>query len=65
MKLLLDENISYRIKKQLLTDFPDTIHVFEISKERLSDLEIWNYAKKNHFKKRRLIKGTSHYLFQS
>ncbi len=37
------------LQKKLSKDFPDSKHVFEISKERLSDLEIWRFARKNNF----------------
>ena len=49
MKLLLDENISHRIIKHLIKDFPNSKHVVEIAQNRLSDLEIWEYAKNNDF----------------
>ncbi len=37
------------LQKKLSKDFIDSKHVFEISKERLSDLEIWQFARKNNF----------------
>ena len=49
MKLLFDENISYRIVKQIINYFPDSIHVTSISKNRFTDLEIWNYAKEHNY----------------
>lgn len=49
MKLLLDENISHRIIKHLSKEFPDSNHVIDISKKRISDLEIWEFARKNDF----------------
>jgi len=47
MKILLDENISWRIKKYLNIDLDKIIHVADISDSRLNDYEIWNYAKLN------------------
>lgn len=47
MRLLIDENVSYRIIKKLKSDFPGSIHVSQIGKNRMMDLEIWEYAKKN------------------
>jgi len=49
MKLLIDENISYRIINLIKIHFPYSIHVSSIRKKRFSDLEIWSYAKKNNF----------------
>lgn len=47
MNLLLDENISWRIKSNLSKFVDKVIHVHDISNERLTDIEIWNYAKAN------------------
>lgn len=47
MKLLLDENISWRIKKYLNFEFSDIIHISDLSIERLNDFEIWKYASEN------------------
>lgn len=47
MKILLDENISWRIKKYLNIDLDKIIHIADISNSRLNDYEIWNYAKLN------------------
>jgi predicted nuclease of predicted toxin-antitoxin system len=49
MKLLIDENISYRIIKLIENYFPGSIHVSSISNSRLTDLEIWKHAKDNNF----------------
>lgn len=49
MKLLLDENISYRILKYIDTYFPGSAHVTSIKKERITDREIWEYAKKHNY----------------
>ena len=49
MKLLFDENISYRIIKLLLRYFPDSIHVSTLKDTRLNDLEIWQYAKDQQY----------------
>lgn len=47
MKILLDENISWRIKKYLNLDIDKIVHIADISESRLTDDEIWNYAKLN------------------
>ncbi len=49
MKLLFDENISWRIKKKLQNTFPVCLHVSDISPKLLSDTLIWNYAKEHNF----------------
>jgi len=46
--LLLDNNLSYRLKKELSKILP-TFHVSDFSLEKSSDLEIWNYAKTNGY----------------
>jgi len=45
MKLLFDENISCRIKKLVDKHFPNSIHVSDIKKSLITDMEIWKYAK--------------------
>ena len=44
MKLLFDENISYRILKKLNVAFNDSEAI-----RNKPDIEIWNIAKNNHF----------------
>ena len=49
MKLLIDENISYRIIKLIENQFPGSIHVSSISNSRITDFEIWKHAKDNNY----------------
>jgi predicted nuclease of predicted toxin-antitoxin system len=49
MKLLFDQNISFRILKKLSDSFLDSSHVKNESLINASDLEIWEYAKRNEF----------------
>lgn len=50
MKLLFDENISYRILKYLIDIFPESLHISRIGVSfPVSDRIIWEYAKKNDF----------------
>lgn len=49
MKLLLDENISYRVLKSLLPVFPESIHVTKQESKVSEDLEIFEFAKANGF----------------
>ena len=49
MKLLFDQNISFRLLNQISDDFPDTLQVKEAGFENSSDSEIWEYARKHNF----------------
>jgi len=49
MKLLFDQNISFRLIKHVLDIFPDAKQVRELGLENSTDIEIFNYAKKNDF----------------
>ena len=48
MSLLFDQNISPRIVKHFLRDFPEAIHVREVGLEDASDTLIFEFAKKNN-----------------
>ncbi|MBX2897861.1 MAG: DUF5615 family PIN-like protein [Cyclobacteriaceae bacterium] len=48
MKLLLDENVSFRILNSLLSIFPESAHVSKDGSIK-SDVEIFQYAKRNGF----------------
>ncbi len=49
MKLLFDQNISPKIVKQLEDIFPDAKQVRHLGLENASDIQIFEYAKKNGF----------------
>lgn len=49
MKLLFDQNISYRLINKIKHLYQDVIQVREAGLENLSDIEIWEYAKKDNF----------------
>lgn len=49
MKLLFDQNISFRIIKRIESDFPEANQVRALGLENKSDREIWQYAKANAF----------------
>ena len=51
MKLLLDENLSWRMVKKLTPFFSEVLHVSMIKRkeEPLSDYYIWNFAKLNEY----------------
>lgn len=49
MKLLFDQNLSFRLAKQLAALFPESAHVRILGMERRDDKIIWQYAKDNGF----------------
>ena len=49
MNLLLDQNISFRVKKKLSKDFPECKHVSDCELNGTEDTEIWEYARRNNF----------------
>jgi len=49
MNLLFDQNVSYRIIKLISELFPGARQVRELQLENATDLEIWTYAKSNHY----------------
>ena len=49
MKLLFDQNISFRIIKQLDSKLPESSQVRLLGLENAEDIEIWEYAKANDF----------------
>ena len=49
MKLLFDQNISFRLVRKIIDVFPDSKQVRELGLEDSSDSEIFDYAKNNEF----------------
>jgi len=49
MNLLFDQNLSPYLVQKLKDIFPNAAHVSNLEMETASDLDIWNYAKKNNF----------------
>ena len=49
MKLLLDENLSRRIVPFLQADYPGSTQITLINMETASDLDVWQFAKKNDY----------------
>ncbi|MCB9006972.1 MAG: DUF5615 family PIN-like protein [Ardenticatenaceae bacterium] len=47
MKLLFDQNLSYKLVQRLTDFFPESEHVRGIGLEAASDPAIWDYAKNN------------------
>lgn len=48
-KLLLDQNLSFKICKKIEDIFPEAKHVSDVRLNGSDDLSIWNYAKNNNF----------------
>jgi predicted nuclease of predicted toxin-antitoxin system len=49
MKLLFDQNISFRIVSKLKDTFSEAQQVRELGLENSTDREIWEYAKRNDY----------------
>ena len=49
MKLLLDQNLSYRLAKRLQTHFPDSQHVKHVGLMNCNDIDILRYAQKHSY----------------
>jgi len=49
MKLLFDQNISFRLVNKITNIFPNSRQVRELGLENASDSDIFDFAKKNEF----------------
>lgn len=49
MKLLFDQNISYRLVQKIAEFYPNSKQVKELNLENFSDIEIWKFAKENSY----------------
>lgn len=49
MKLLFDQNISFRILKRVIDFIPSANQVRMLGLENAKDIEIWNYARENGY----------------
>jgi len=49
VKLLFDNNLSLKLPGIVQAFFPESKHVFELDLAKLSDMEIWQFAKANNF----------------
>lgn len=49
MKLLLDQNISRKLVKQLNSLFQNSNHVYLLGLQKATDKDVWDYARKNGF----------------
>ena len=49
MKLLLDNNLSFKLVQPLENYFPGSRHIREILRVNADDLAVWSHAKTNNF----------------
>jgi predicted nuclease of predicted toxin-antitoxin system len=49
VKLLFDENLSFRLVSLVADEFPDSAHVRELGLSRSPDESIWRYAREEGF----------------
>lgn len=49
MKLLFDQNISYRIVNKIIDKFPDSKHVSNVGFNNSEDIDIWQFAKNENY----------------
>ncbi|HEX4498689.1 MAG TPA: DUF5615 family PIN-like protein [Thermoanaerobaculia bacterium] len=49
MKLLLDQNLSYRLLAGLETSFPGSSQIHRLGMEHADDTVIWRFARENGF----------------
>jgi predicted nuclease of predicted toxin-antitoxin system len=49
MKILLDENLSFKLKSKLRSVFPNLVHVSDIRLTGQEDESIFEYARNNNF----------------
>lgn len=49
MKLLFDQNLSYKLVQNLQNKYPGSKHVYQIGMSEDEDIDIWFYARKLDF----------------
>jgi predicted nuclease of predicted toxin-antitoxin system len=49
MKLLFDENLSYRLVGLVAAEFPNSAHPSQLGMRGASDFELWEYAREHGF----------------
>jgi predicted nuclease of predicted toxin-antitoxin system len=49
MKLLLDQNLSWRLVKALQGLFAESAHVRDLALDRAADADVWEYARREGF----------------
>jgi len=49
VKLLFDQNISFRVLRRILDEFPESSHVKDFDLVSASDEQIWLFSKENEY----------------
>jgi predicted nuclease of predicted toxin-antitoxin system len=49
MKLLFDQNLSFKLCRRLEDVFPDSVQIRELGFSEADDTAVWQYAKENGF----------------
>jgi predicted nuclease of predicted toxin-antitoxin system len=49
VKLLFDENLSYKLAHRLADIFPNSLHVRDVGLKATNDPLVWDYARDNDF----------------
>jgi len=49
IKLLFDQNLSYKLVSRLENLFPHSMHIASINLDTSSDMDVWKYAKENNY----------------
>ena len=49
MKLLIDNNLSFKLAHSLQSSFPGSVHIKDVLTVTSDDISIWNYAKEHGF----------------
>jgi len=49
MKLLFDQNLSYKLKNRLKAEFPDSTHVSDFKMTESDDMEVWDFARAHKY----------------
>jgi predicted nuclease of predicted toxin-antitoxin system len=49
IRLLFDQNLSYRLVARLKEHYPGSVHVATLGLESASDIEVWKFAKENRY----------------
>jgi len=49
MKLLIDNNLSFKLVERIQILFPGSMHVRDVLTTQADDITIWDYAKTNSF----------------
>ncbi len=49
IKLLFDQNLSYRLVSRLQEIYPESLHVASLGLDSSGDMDVWQYAKANGY----------------